>query len=136
MQKFAKAAVIAAMLAGFQITGAASAFAGERTAGSQTGGLLQYAEEPATRPAEHFKPFKVASKRSRRRNRAIVGGVIAAGIAALILSEAARSRRDRYYYDDDNRYYRYPGRRTCRVWARRCDNGRYRYCRKWDRRCR
>lgn len=143
MKKLFKAALVVVTLTGFQaiaVTGASA------EAGTSQTNLLQYAMDPDARTVDRFKPFKVASKRfkrrrgrhSRRHNGRIAGGVIAAGIAGLIISEAIRSsRRDRYY--DDGRYYNrssYPGRRTCRKWARRCDYGNRRSCRSWNRRCR
>jgi hypothetical protein len=136
MKRLFKAALIAVTLTGFQAIAVTGASAETGTSGTN---LLQYAMDPDARTANLFKPFKVASRRSRRRNRGIAGGVIAAGIAGLIISEAIRSkRRDRYY--DDDRYYShrssYPGRRTCRKWARSCDYGSRRSCRKWNNRCR
>ncbi len=135
MKKLFKAALVVVSLTGFQALGTVAANASET-------GLLRYAQDPASRNVNLFKPFKVASRRSRRRNRAIAGG-IAVGIAALIISEAIRSKRHRYYDDDyyyDNRSYNYrssyPGYRQCNKWARRCDWGNNRACRKWNRRCR
>ena len=136
MRKLLKAAIVIAAIAGYQTVTVSTASA--NGAGVTSGGLLQYSHDPATRKAMPFKPFKVASRRSRRRNRVIAGAAVA-GIAALILSEAIRSRRDRdYYYDDDYYSYRssYPGYRKCNRWAYRCDYGNRRACRKWNRRCR
>ena len=155
MKQLFKAALVVMTLSGFQALTIAGASASETD-------LLQYAKDPATKEVKSFTPIKVASRRSRRRNRNIAGGVLAAGVAAIIINEAIRSsrRNDRYYYRDDHRYddrryrnrrnndryyyddrsygYRsvYPGARTCRIWARRCYNGRRSQCRKWNRRCR
>ena len=137
MRKLLKAAIVIAAIAGYQTVAISTASAND--AGVASGGLSQYAHDPATRKAMPFKPFKVASRRSRRRNRAIAGAAVA-GIAALILSEAIRSSRNRdyYYYDDDYYGYHssYPGYRKCNRWADRCDYGNRRACRKWNRRCR
>jgi len=131
-----KAALIISAFAGGQLMAVTSASASET-------GLLKYAQESSimkgatAKEGLILKPFKVASKRSRRRNR-IIGGVIAAGVAAVLLNEAARSnRRNRHYYNDryyDNRSYR-SSRRYCRKLANRCDWGNRRACRKWNRRC-
>ena len=132
------AALIAATFAGFQLMAAAGASASEPS-------LLKYAQDPSVEKTMTFKPFKVASRRSRRRNRALAGFAVA-GIAALIISEAVRSKRkNRAYYSDDDYYYdnrsynyrsSYPGRQKCYKWANRCDYGNSRACRKWNRRCR
>lgn len=137
MKKLFRAALVAATLSGFQaiaLTGASA------QTGSADTDLTRYAVSPWGKNADTFRPFKVASRWTRRRNRAIAGG-IAVGIAALVLSEAIRANRHRrHHYYDDGYYYSprtsYPGYRTCRIWARRCDYGNRRACRKWNRRCR
>ena len=154
MKRLFKAALVIVSISGFQTIATVGASAADRTqpAASHVD-LTKYAAVPGAKTGEAAKSFKVASRRSRRRNRNVAGGVLAAGVAAIIINEAIRSSRrndDRYYYRDDrysddrryndryqyNRHYAYPGRRTCRIWARRCDNGRYSQCRKWNRRCR
>jgi hypothetical protein len=122
VNKIFKTAILVAAMAGLQAAGTMGASA------SQTG-LLQYAQDPTAEKVTVYKPIKVASRRSRRRNRNIAGGVIAAGIVGLIIADAVR--------DEPRRYRRsYPGRRQCRKWARRCDYGSRRSCRAWNRRCR
>jgi hypothetical protein len=106
---------------------------------SAVSGLLAQAREPGRHGVTVHEEIKVASRRSRRRNRAIVGG-IAVGIAALIIADAIRRerRRDRYYNYDDDYYYNDRPRvtnRKCRRWARRCDRGVRRACRKLYRHC-
>ena len=135
MKKLLKAAIVTAAITGYQ--GVAISTASANDTGVARTGLLQYAHDPATRKVMPFKPFKVASRRSRRRNRVIAGAAIA-GIAALFLSEAIRSRRDRNYYYDDPYTYRssYPSAHQCNKWAYRCDYGNNRACNKWNRRCR
>ncbi len=144
MKKLLKAALVVVAFSGFQAATLTGASAGQSSGHGVD--LTKYALDlnvlaPDSRQANSFEPFEVAGRWHRRRNRAIAGGV-AVGIAALIISEAIRSeRRKRHYYDDDRYYYRdrrysYPGARTCRIWARRCDNGRISQCRKWNRRCR
>lgn len=134
MIKLFKAALVVTVIAGFQIAGSVGASASET-------GLLQYAKVPTVNEVTQFKPIKVASKRSRRRNK-VIGGVVAAGVAGLIISEAIRAERHRNGYDeyDDDRVYNdrssYPGRNICRKWNRRCDRGVRKACRKWSRRCR
>lgn len=124
MNKIFKTAIIIATAAGLQAVGAVGASASQS-------GLLQYAQDPTVQKVETFEPIKVASRRSRRRNQAIAAGV-AVGIAGLIIADTVRSkpRRARRYR------YSYPGHRTCRRWARRCDYGSRRSCRNWNRRCR
>ena len=135
MKKMFKVAFIALSLMGGQIAAGSAASANEA-------GLMKYAQEPTVKKADvlSFKPFKVASRYTRRRNRAIASG-IAVGIAALIISEAVRAERRRHRhrhhhhhdYDDD----RYATPRQCRRWADRCDYDGARWaCRKWNHRCR
>ncbi len=136
MKTLFKAAVIALGVAGFSIGAIGGASANDA-------GLMKYAHAPAVKKADllTFKPFKVAGRFARRRNRAIAGG-IAVGIAALIISEAVRAKRRRHYNDDyyydDRSYVRNRGsRRQCRRWANKCDYHGARWaCRKWNNRCR
>lgn len=134
MKKLFKAALIVLSMAGFSIVATSSVSANDA-------GLMKYAQEPAVKKADmlSFKPFKVAGRYARRRNRAIAGG-LAVGIAALIISEAVRSKRRRndVYYNNNRSYGRYgASRRQCRRWADKCDyQGRRWACRKWSNRCR
>ncbi len=91
-------------------------------------GLMQYAQDPAISQVTAQKTIKLAGWRGRR-NRAVAAGVVAGIATGIIINEATRSSRRRVYSS-------YPGRRTCRKWARRCDNGSSYSCRKWDQRCR
>ncbi|MCF6200311.1 MAG: hypothetical protein L3J67_13155 [Hyphomicrobiaceae bacterium] len=134
MKKLFKAALIALSMTGFSVAATSSASANDA-------GLMKYAQEPTVKKADmlSFKPFKVAGRYTRRRNRAIAGG-IAVGIAALIISEAVRSkrRRNHTHYNNNRSYGRYGASpRQCRRWADKCDyHGRRWACRKWNNRCR
>ena len=123
MNTILKAAIVLAACTGLQAAGTMAASASQS-------GLLQYAQDPSAREVTQVNSIKVASRRSRRRNRALAAGIAIGVAAAVVAPHVVRSRRSRYSR------YSYPGARTCRIWATRCDNGRRSQCRKWDRRCR
>ncbi len=121
MNNLFKSIIVIAAFVGLQANGAIASNAPQA-------GLMQYAQNPATSQVVPQKIIKLAGWRGRR-NRSIAAGVVAGIATGIIINEATRSSRKRVYYS-------YPGRRTCRKWARRCDNGSSYSCRKWDRRCR
>ena len=121
MNNLFKGVIVIAAFVGLQANGALASNA------PQTG-LMQYAQDPAISEVSPQETIEVAGWRGRR-NRAIAAGVVAGIATGIIINEATRSSRRRVRYS-------YPGRRTCRKWAHRCDYGSARSCRKFDRRCR
>jgi len=152
IREFFRAALAIAVLAAFPILSGTPALAAEKNfsgldsyalstavpAHKQSyGDLLSRSRHQSQAKSGLFAPIKLASRRSRRRNRAIIGG-IALGLTALIIAESIRRERarhhyrDDYYYDDDDEYVT---NRRCRRWARKCDRGRRWACRKLYRYC-